>query len=120
MHFSKASRSRSICINGDWDNAVYEMTIQEGESLTKAEEAIDLKLTEWENRVRTQRNPPEQSFTKATDLVKKDNMEEQFLKSVGEVTDIKELEKVWKKICDNPKYPNLKKAYEEKFSELSK
>lgn len=62
----------------------------------------------------------ETKFTKATDLVKKESMEEQFLKSVGEVTDIKELEKVWKKICDNPKYPTLKKAYEEKFAELSK
>lgn len=73
MHFSKVSRSRSICINGDWDNTLYEMTIQDGESLTKAEEAIEQKLIEWETKVRTQRTPPEQSFTKATDLVKKVN-----------------------------------------------
>lgn len=72
MYFSKTSRSRSVCINGDWDNVMYEMTLQDGESLTKAEEAIEQKLNEWENKVRAKRTPSEPTYSKPTDLVKKD------------------------------------------------
>jgi len=61
------------------------------------------------------------TYSKPTDLVKKEeSKEEQFAVSVASVTDIKELEKVWSKICHNPKYPSLKKAYDKKYSELNK
>lgn len=46
--------------------------------------------------------------------------EQQFQTAITQVTDINELEKVWKKIAHNPKYPSLKETYNQKLKELTK
>lgn len=94
MYFSKTSRSRSICINGDWDNVIYEMTIQDGESLTKAEEAINEKLNEWENEVRKIRT------SEPVKVSTKGNKETEIAEAIADVIKCKTLAQ----LLENEKY----------------
>ena len=63
MHFSKITGSRSICINGDWDNRIFEITINEGESKSKAEDLLSSAIDQWENEMREKRNSSVNYFT---------------------------------------------------------
>lgn len=121
MYFSKTSSSRSICINGDWDNVIYEMTLQDGESLTKAEEAIEQKLNEWESKVRAKRTPPEKTSSKLTGLVNKSkNKEQEESANIAEMLLCKDVEKLKEFEIISKTTPALTATYNTMFKKLSK
>lgn len=63
MHISEVKTSRSICVNGEWDNAEFKMHLNEGDSLNAAQETLQQVSDEWESKIRAKRSlSPEETI----------------------------------------------------------
>ena len=97
MHFSKITGSRSICINGDWDNRIFEITINEGESKSKAEDLLSSAIDQWENEMREKRNSSVNYFTteKVIQVEKFTDKLKETLQAINKSESLEELKQYW-------------------------
>ena len=118
MPFTKVTKTRSICINGDWDSVHYEFTLNEGQPLSEAENLLTEAIDKWENETRAKRLSVFENLpTQTIEPQPPKNTEERLIQDIKTCKDLKVLESY--KLL-SIKYPNVKAAYEEKYFELSK
>lgn len=116
MPFTKVTKTRSICINGDWDGVHYEFTLNEGQPLSEAENLLTEAVNKWENEARMKRlGSIGELPTVVEDRTQNEKTESKILSEIYSITDLKELD-TYKLLVTTPL---LEAAFNQQLKKLS-